>query len=276
MTSVFTNCNMLYEITKYISWNDCLALRLTNKQLFSNILTLASDHHIICVNRLPDKLPQYVKKLKIREYRDRKEFFKKLNLKPLNGTRIKHLEIIGFKVDFAEIKILYNLEYLALEFYNGQNIRYIENYTKLKVLKFAKYCLSYDNRNTNFSKDISKLEFLSKLTQLEELDMHYPFFSDISILPLKNLKKLCISFHFNLKYISDMTKLEYLHIYDLEESDLEFFKNLKQLKYIEIDTDIFFDIGKLLDLPKLERLTILGEMGNINDKYVDNKKLCTM
>ncbi|USK49630.1 leucine-rich repeat domain-containing protein [Bacillus sp. CMF12] len=174
------------------------------------------------------------------------------DLKPLTGLSnlfALFLSNTGIK-DFASLNNLSGLMYLTL---SNNGIGSIPDLSGLKSLEILELS----------SNDITSLKGLEGLSNLMMLTIESNPVSDFSALSKMKLLYLDASYTDmqNLKWAADLTQLEGLAVAGNNLNDISPLKNLKNLSMLMANDNQISDIGVLLDLEKLEYVTLFNNEG---------------
>lgn len=169
----------------------------------------------------------------------------------LKNLIFNDINIQGIELFFSKLK---NLESLELERCNIRHLWFLSNLKNLKNLKFSE-CPFLEL--TSFIGEPQKLEKL----YLSNLKVNS--FPD-KITELKQLKKLYI-YNIPIEYLTanfrNFTELETLHLYNTKLKNLDFMKDLKNVKTLKLENNIEMDINSVLvainnSKEKIENLSI--------------------
>ena len=179
---------------------------------------------------------------------DLKESIKLLsNLKVLrmNNTNLTNEELDSIRKEFPNVKVIWNI-------------------------KFGKWEISTDTvafstANTNVFPDAltsKDIEVLKYCTDLKALDLGHNRITDISVIGnnLKELRILILADNkiSDISSLANLKNLHYLELFMNNITDFSAIASLKNLVDLNLCYDTVKDITPLMNLPKLERLWIVG------------------
>jgi small GTP-binding protein len=106
---------------------------------------------------------------------------------------------------------------------------------------------------------LSDINFLKELKQLNSLDLSHNQISDISFLKeLKQLNELYLSSNqiSDISFLKELKQLNELYLSDNQISDISFLKELKQLNELSLSSNQISDISFLKELKQLNELSL--------------------
>lgn len=206
---------------------------------------------------------------------------------------IESLDLDGKKVtdldDFiSSLKLLKNLKKLNMGTSNLSNeelgnLREILPNIRIDwTIYFGKWHINTDDvafsvliSNFPYTRLTSEdLSFLKYCTELQALDLGHQKITDISVIAdnLPNLRVLILADN-KITDITPLSKLKHLHYLELfinKITDISPLKDNKELVDLNLCYNYIKDYSSLLNLPKLERLWLVGT--SINEKDYNNLK----
>ncbi|WHY61520.1 leucine-rich repeat domain-containing protein [Cytobacillus firmus] len=174
------------------------------------------------------------------------------DLKPLKGLSnlfALFLSNTGIK-DFSSLNDLSGLMYLTLSNNGIESIPDLSGLKNLEILELS-------------SNNITSLKGLEGLSNLMMLTIESNPVTDFSALSKMKLLYLDASYTDmqNLKWAADLTQLEGLAVAGNNLSDISPLKNLKNLSMLMANDNQISDIGVLLELERLEYVTLFNNEG---------------
>ncbi|MDM5228337.1 leucine-rich repeat domain-containing protein [Cytobacillus sp. NJ13] len=174
------------------------------------------------------------------------------DLKPLTGLSNLHalfLSNTGIK-DFSSLNNLSGLMYLTLSNNGIESIPDLSGLKSLEILELS-------------SNNITSLKGLEGLSNLMMLTIESNPVSDFSALSKMKLLYLDASYTDmqNLKWAADLTQLEGLAVAGNNLNDISPLKNLKNLSMLMANDNQISDIRVLLELERLEYVTLFNNEG---------------